>query len=79
MTVYTNDDKELLKFSLKFIKHKGGGVKFSLPKKYKILWLPKSQIEVDRVSHEEDFEMLSSNSLVDVYIPRWLAMEKELI
>jgi hypothetical protein len=43
------------------------------------IWLPKKSIEVDGVSHEEDFQSLVVGEEVDVYIPDWLAKDKGLI
>lgn len=43
------------------------------------IWLPKSQIEVDGVSCEADFDMLVFDEQVDVYIPDWLAEDKGLL
>lgn len=42
-------------------------------------WLPKSQIEVDTISQEEDFALLKNGEIIAVYIPDWLAEEKELL
>lgn len=41
--------------------------------------LPKSQIEVDGVQCEADFENLVPGEDVDVYVPDWLAANKDLI
>ncbi|MBU2644840.1 hypothetical protein KKI24_09050 [bacterium] len=46
---------------------------------FKEIYLPKSQIEVDGVSHESDFDDLVRNEVLDVYIPDWLAEEKGLL
>jgi len=43
------------------------------------IWLPKSQIEVDGVSCDEDFKTLVPDEEVDCYIPDWLAEKHELI
>jgi hypothetical protein len=43
------------------------------------IWLPKTQIEVDGVSHESDFESLVHGEELDVYIPDWLAEDKGLL
>ncbi len=43
------------------------------------IWLPKTQIEVDGVSCEQDFETLTPGEDVDVYIPDWLAEDKGLL
>ena len=43
------------------------------------IWLPKSQIEVDGVSVESDFDDLVREEELDIYIPDWLAEEKGLI
>lgn len=45
----------------------------------KEIWLPKSQIEVDGVSCDEDFKELVPDETVDVYIPDWLAEKNDLL
>lgn len=51
----------------------------SLPKHIIQFWLPKSVIEVDGIMYEEDFDNLEPMEEIEVYIPDWLAEEKELI
>ena len=41
--------------------------------------LPKSQIEVDGVSCEQDFDNLVPGEDLGVYIPDWLAEQKDLL
>lgn len=64
-------------YNLIYVCHSEKGVKFNVSERS--FWLPKSQIEVDGVSHESDFEELVRHEAVDVYIPDWLAEEKGLI
>ena len=67
-------------YSLVFKLHKGEGCAFSLDEDdEEIFWMPKSQIEVDGVSHEEDFDNLVRGEVVDVYIPDWLAEQEGLL
>lgn len=44
-----------------------------------LIWLPKSAIEVDGVSHESDFAELIRGEELDVYAPDWLAEDKDLL
>jgi hypothetical protein len=43
------------------------------------IWFPKSEIEVDGVQCEEDFNSLVEDEEVDIYIPDWLAVENGLL
>ena len=69
----------LLSFNLRFKYHKGGGIAFTQGSSGAMIMLPKSQIEVDGVSHVEDYDDLIPNEEVDVYIPEWLADDKGVI
>ena len=64
-------------YSLYFVRHKQGGVLLSDGNES--YWFPKSQIEVDGVSHESDFENLVRGEKYDTYIPDWLAKDKGLL
>jgi len=66
-------------YNLIFMSHKGKAVCFIQEGDNEFIWLPKSQIEVDGVSYEEDFDNLVRRERVDVYIPDWLAEDKGLL
>lgn len=66
-------------YSLTYVRHKGGGIFFTIDGEKKPICFPKSQIEVDGVSHEEDFDSLIRGEQVDVYIPDWLAEQEGLL
>ena len=64
-------------YSLKYSGQTEKAVRFFLDDKE--FWLPKSQIEVDGVSCDEDFKTLVPSEVVDVYIPDWLAEKNDLL
>ena len=69
-------------YSLIFRRQKGKACCFTLKggtPATDLIWLPKTQIEVDGVSHESDFENLVHGEELDVYIPDWLAEDKGLL
>lgn len=66
-------------YSLIFMDHTEKAVCFIGGADHGFIWLPKSQIEVDGVSHEEDFDNLVRREQVDVYVPDWLAEDKGLL
>ena len=67
-------------YSLIYKAQTGPGIGFIQDERNReFIWLPKSQIEVDGVSCEEDFETLIIDERVDVYIPDWLAEKNDLL
>ena len=66
-------------YSLQYVAQTPDGIAFKETEDSEVIWLPKSQIEVDGVSHELDFDSLIKDEQVDVYIPDWLAESNGLL
>ena len=73
-------DKELFpcSFCIKRQTEKAIGVYVPGDDEQGLIWLPKSQIEVDGIQDEDDWESLPWNEPVDMYLPRWLIEAKDL-